>query len=190
MERCVRGRRAVWDEYIASRLRGRRVLIVEDDYLLAQDMAEMVEAQGAKILGPVRNVADGLSLLLRERLPDAAILDVRLGQETVFPLVEGLATLGVPFLFATGNPDWSLPERYERVPHCEKPIDERELLQTLAGLSGAPDRPCAKGGRGAAASDSSWMPPDVPPVALAGASIRTLAGSARASGPASGPWSS
>lgn len=183
----------MWNEYIASRLRGRRVLIVEDDYLLALDMAELVRAQGAEVAGPVPSVAEGLSLLLRDRLPDSAILDVRLGRETVFPLVEGLAMLRIPFLFASAYPDWSLPERYEQVPHCEKPIDQKELLQTLAGLSGSSDRP--EGG-----ARTPMRHPENGPSFASGAArglgsssglpLRTPAGWARASGPEAPPWSS
>ena len=127
----------MFDEYIASRLRGRRVLIVEDDYLQAQHLADLMDAQGAEALGPVSSVDDALSLLLQDRLPDCAVLDVQLGREKVFPLVEALRTLDVPFVFVTAYPDWSLPEPYDMLPHCEKPLDERELLRTLATLSRA-----------------------------------------------------
>jgi two-component SAPR family response regulator len=125
------------DEYINSRLRGRRVLIVEDDYLQAQYLADLMEAQGAEAVGPVSSVDDALSSLLRDMLPDFAILDVQLGREKVFPLVEALRTLNVPFVFTTAYPDWSLPEPYDMLPHCEKPLDERQLLRTLAMLSRA-----------------------------------------------------
>jgi CheY-like chemotaxis protein len=123
------------DTYITSRLQGRKVLIVEDDYLQAQHMAELMQSQGAEVVGLAPSVEEGMGLLLRGPLPDMAILDVRLGQETVFPLVEALRTIGIPFVFASASPDWSLPEAYEGVPHCEKPLDERELLRALAMLS-------------------------------------------------------
>ena len=123
------------DAYITSRLQGRRVLIVEDDYLQAQNLAELMKNQGAEVVGPAPSVEEAMGLLLRGPLPDMAILDVRLGQEKVFPLVEVLRTIGIPFVFASGSPDWSLPEAYEGVPHCEKPLDERELLRALAMLS-------------------------------------------------------
>lgn len=124
------------DEYVTSRLRGRRVLIVEDDYFQAQDLAELMAAHDAVVLGPVPSVEDGLGVLL-EAVPDLAILDVRLGREMVFPLVEALGTLGVPLVLATACPDWSLPEPYGALPHCEKPLDHRELLRALAALSRA-----------------------------------------------------
>jgi two-component SAPR family response regulator len=123
------------DEYITSRLLGRRVLIVEDDYLQAQHLADLIEAQGAEALGPVASVDDALGLLVQDMLPDFAVLDVQLGRERVYPLVEALRTLGVPFVLATAHPDWGLPEPYDMLPHCEKPLDERELLRTLAMLS-------------------------------------------------------
>ncbi len=122
------------DEYLTSRLRRRRVLVAEDDYLQAQHLVELLEAQGGEATGPVSSVDDALSLLLLDMLPDLAVLDVQLGREKVFPLVEALRTLGVPFVFATAYPGWSLPEPYDMLPPCEKPLDERELLRTLATL--------------------------------------------------------
>lgn len=125
------------NEYITTRLRGRRVLIVEDDHLQAQNLAELMQGQGAQVVGPVASVDEALALLSRDALPDLAILDVRLGNEKVFSLVEVVRTLGVPFVFVSASPDWSLPEAYEGLPHCEKPLDEMELLRTLAMLSRA-----------------------------------------------------
>jgi two-component SAPR family response regulator len=130
------------DEYISSRLQGRRVLIMEDDYLQAQNLVELMKIQGAEVLGPAPSVEEGMGLLLRNRLPDMAILDVRLGKENVFPLVEALTTIGIPFVFTSGSPDWSLPEPYDSMPHCEKPLDEGELLRALAAL-GSVRRPQA-----------------------------------------------
>jgi two-component SAPR family response regulator len=125
------------DDYIRSQLCGRRILIVEDDYFQAQDLTELMQAKGAEVVGPVPSVDKGMSLLLNDTLPDMAILDVRLGEETVYPLVEALKTLSIPFVFATANPDWTMPEPYEGLPHVEKPIDERELLRVLTALSWA-----------------------------------------------------
>ena len=123
------------DSYIRNQLCGRRILIVEDDFFQAQDLAELMQAKGANVVGPVPSVEEGMSLLLQDTLPDMAILDVRLARGTVYPLAEALRTLSIPFVFATAYPDWVMPEPYEGLPHVEKPLDPRELLRVLTALS-------------------------------------------------------
>ncbi|HVG48881.1 MAG TPA: response regulator [Rubellimicrobium sp.] len=113
--------------------RHRRVLVVEDEYLLAEDLRRGLEDAGAEVLGPVPSVADALALLATEAPPDAAILDVNLGGEMVFPVADVLRERGVPFMFATGYDQWSLPQAYTDVPRCEKPFDVGRCLRTLFG---------------------------------------------------------
>ena len=79
------------------------------------------------------SVADALDLLAAGAPPDAAILDVNLGGEMVFPLAEALRDRGVPFMFATGYDSWALPPAYADVPRCEKPFDVGRCLRTLFG---------------------------------------------------------
>lgn len=117
----------------APSLRGRRVLVVEDEYMLAEDLRCELEGAGAAVLGPVPSVADALALLARGPPPDAAILDVNLGGEMVFPVAEALRERGVPFVFATGYDAWSLPPAYAQVPRCEKPFDVGRCLASLLG---------------------------------------------------------
>ena len=64
-------------------LRGRLILVVEDDYFVAEDLCREREDQGASVMGPVPSVADALALLAREDRPDIALLDVKLGEEMV-----------------------------------------------------------------------------------------------------------
>jgi CheY-like chemotaxis protein len=68
---------------------GCRVLVVEDNYLIGIDLADMLELAGAKVAGPVVSVADALNAI--DSLPDAATLDVQLGEETSFPIADELA---------------------------------------------------------------------------------------------------
>ncbi len=116
---------------LASAVRGRRILVVEDEYVLAQDLRLELEDAGAEVLGPAPSVAEALALLAREAPPDAAILDVNLGGELVFPVAEALRERGVPFMFATGYDRSSLPPAYADVPRCEKPFDVGRCLRAL-----------------------------------------------------------
>lgn len=103
-------------------LAGRCILVVEDEYFLAIDLErELVEA-GAIVVGPVASVEDALALIEREPRLDAAVLDLNLGGEMVFPVADALTMRFVPFLFATGYNARDIPLRYARVTRCEKPI--------------------------------------------------------------------
>ena len=82
----------------ASSFRGRRVLVVEDDYLLAQDLLEELERCGAQVMGPVASVAEALALLESGPAPYMAILDIKLGCELVYPVADALRARGVPLL--------------------------------------------------------------------------------------------
>lgn len=115
----------------ASALRGWRVLVVEDDYLIASDLKAELKGAGAEVLGPVPDLAGAMALL--GSAPDGAILDVNLGGEMVFPLADELRERRIPFVFATGYECGSIPERYARHPCLEKPLAVRDVARALAG---------------------------------------------------------
>ena len=75
---------------------GLRILVVEDEYVIAADMARSLEDLGMTVAGPVASVADALGTIEREPAPDAAILDISLGGEKVFTLADTLLERGVP----------------------------------------------------------------------------------------------
>ncbi|MFS0774361.1 response regulator [Sphingomonas sp. 1P08PE] len=112
-------------------LAGRRVLIVEDNFLLALGLTGTLEAAGAEIIGPVASVRDALDAL--DPLPDAATLDVQLGEETSFPIADELARRGVPFIFATGTA-CAIPAAHRERPICHKPVSDHALLEALADV--------------------------------------------------------
>ena len=114
-------------------LQGRRILVVEDEYMVAEDLRQGLEALGAEVLGPVPSVAQAMALLDGPAVPDAALLDVNLGGEMVFPVAEALQDRSIPFMFATGYDRCSMPAGYAGVPHCEKPFDAGACLTTLFG---------------------------------------------------------
>src|SRR5438270_3526064 len=85
----------------AEKLRGQHVLIVEDEYFLAQDLAEFFQTLGVEVLGPVGTVTEALSLLDSAEL-QGAVLDVNLRGERVYPVADMLRRTHVPFVFASG----------------------------------------------------------------------------------------
>ena len=109
-------------------LTGRRVLVVEDDYITAQDMLEQLLSCGAEVMGPVATVTEALALLQSGLSPHMAILDIGLGDETVYPVADALRDRGIPFVFATGYDAWVIPEGYADVPLVEKPVALRDAL--------------------------------------------------------------
>ncbi len=113
-------------------LDGRRVLVVEDEYLMARDVARAFEDAGAQVVGPVPSVRHALSLLDGGSPIDFAVLDVNLAGEAVYPLADVLAARGVPFVFATGYDAAAIPTRYARALRLEKPIDPSEVVRAVS----------------------------------------------------------
>lgn len=114
-------------------LAGRCVLIVEDHYLIADDLRTLVERLGGRVLGPVGQVAAAIRLLSQEK-PDLALLDVNLDGEAVYTVAEALGTAGVPFVFATGYDSWIIDSRFSGTPLLEKPIGLPALVAALGEL--------------------------------------------------------
>lgn len=119
-------------------LRDRRVLVVEDEYMLARDLCGELEDAGAVVVGPAPNIEGALALIATERRIDVAALDVNLRGELAFPVADALNARGVPFVFVTGYEDKSLFAGYSEVPRCEKPLDVVALAKTLASELRAP----------------------------------------------------
>lgn len=121
-------------------LQGRHVLIVEDEYLLAEDLRMTLERFGAEVLGPVPSVGEAMASVADHPELDGAVLDVNLRGNMVFPVADMLAARGVPFFFTTGYAVSAVPERFARVRRFEKPFDPdmvaMELTQTLGPAPG------------------------------------------------------
>lgn len=118
-------------------LRYRRILVVEDDHLQAENLRQGLEELGVTVLGPMPSVATALALLAAGTLLDAAILDVGLGGEMVFPVAKVLEARSIPFVFITGYDAWTLPSAFTHVPCWEKPLDVDGCLLTLFGQPAA-----------------------------------------------------
>ena len=136
MERTSRrvGAAGSMDRPALNALAGRRVLVVEDDYFLADDIGAALWQAGASVVGPVPTLAGALAQLSTP--VDAAVLDISLRGEFAWPLVDMLLAREVPFLFATGYGPEAVPPAYAAVPHWLKPLDADELVCALSALVG------------------------------------------------------
>jgi CheY-like chemotaxis protein len=119
------------EEMALSSMQGRRVLVVEDEYLLAEDLREELEDQGAEVMGPVASVADALALLESGPVPDMAFLDINLGGEMAYPVADALRARDIPFIFATGYEAHAIPKAYADVPRVEKPVEVGQVTSKL-----------------------------------------------------------
>ncbi|MGP7796840.1 response regulator [Sphingomonas sp. CLY1604] len=115
-------------------LNDRRILVVEDEYMLAHDLCDALQEAGAIPIGPEPSVQAALMRIASEEQIDAAILDVNLNNETVFPVADLLTDRHVPFLFASGYGSEVFTERFAGAVNCNKPLDMRAVLRALAGL--------------------------------------------------------
>ena len=117
---------------VQATLQGRRVLVAEDEYMIAEEIAEALSDTGADTLGPVPSVGDAMRLIAAEDRIDGALLDVNLGNEAVWPAVDMLLGRGVPLVLATGYDAGAIPEAYAHLPRCEKPASGQDLARALA----------------------------------------------------------
>ena len=112
-------------------LEGRRVLIVEDEYFIADDMAQALRDMGAEVLGPAPNRTRAAAIIAADGQIDFAVLDINLAGEPVFPIADLLSDRGVPFVFATGYDESALPADYRDALRWEKPFNPEDLARTL-----------------------------------------------------------
>jgi DNA-binding LytR/AlgR family response regulator len=112
-------------------LAGRRMLVIEDEYFLADDLARDLAALGAEILGPVGDFADAERIVKSETPIDAALVDINIKSELIYPLAHTLRARNVPFVFTTGYDRNSVAGGFEDVPVWEKPINFAALARDL-----------------------------------------------------------
>jgi two-component sensor histidine kinase len=118
-------------------LAGKRLLMVEDEFLVGMMAKRLLESMGAAVLGPYVSLADGLAAAKREHF-DGALLDFNLAGEQASPLADQLLARGIPFAFLTGYQRDSVDPRYANVPLLQKPIDSDSLQRILVSLLEAP----------------------------------------------------
>ena len=119
-------------------LHNRRILIVEDEALVAMMIEDFLRDAGAEIVGTVGSVAEALyliDLVAADDGLDGAVLDINLAGETATPIADRLTTLGVPFLFATGYGDARDVSQHAAAPIIHKPFAFAQLVTAVGSLT-------------------------------------------------------
>jgi CheY-like chemotaxis protein len=112
-------------------LQGVKVLVVEDEYLVAALMEDILESAGCVVTGPIPRLAQALDAANSEAC-DAAVLDVNLAGERIYPVADILSRRNIPFVFVTGY--GVLPGEYANRPRLCKPFKVADLLDTLSDI--------------------------------------------------------
>lgn len=116
----------------------KRVLIVEDEWIVAEDHAMIFRDAGFGVVGPASTVAQAMELIDQQDI-DVATLDVSLADdEASYPVAERLVNLGVPFLFLSGYLNHDLPEEYRQQQVLSKPTTPEQLVRAVRSLLGKP----------------------------------------------------
>jgi CheY-like chemotaxis protein len=112
---------------------GLRVLVVEDEALVLMLLEDMLADHGCEVVATASRIAQALEMAADMALVfDAAILDVNLGGDPIFPVAEALAARGLPFIFATGYGAGGLPEVWRDRPTLQKPFGHQDVGRALA----------------------------------------------------------
>jgi len=115
-------------------LDGRRILVVEDESLVAMLLETILEDMGCIPVGPISNVDEALTVLAGETNLDAALLDVNVAGKQVFPVAEALKARGIPFVFSTGYGEGGLPDEWRGQKTIQKPFTEATVQDALAQI--------------------------------------------------------
>ena len=115
-------------------LAGRRILIVEDEYFLADDLMQILHEHHAEILGPAATIDNALTLINAGEPIDCAVLDVNLRGQAAYPISAALHRRNIPFLFATGYGSAQIPKEFADVVRLEKPFDRTALVAALESI--------------------------------------------------------
>ena len=115
-------------------LHDRHILVVEDDYMIAQETADLLLEAGAQVLGPVPSLSGALHLIESESRIDCAVLDVGLRDEVSWPVVDVLLARGVSVLLTTGYNANMIPGSYASLPRCEKPVSSKDITRAIVRL--------------------------------------------------------
>jgi DNA-binding response OmpR family regulator len=113
-------------------LQGRKILVVEDEYLIAMTLSDILEDAGVVVAGPIGRLEEALDYVNSEGSAlDGAVLDVMLHGQTSYPIADSLLASGVKFVFVTGYNERALDVAYRNYPRCQKPFEPETILSTL-----------------------------------------------------------
>lgn len=115
-------------------LSGRRVLVVEDEMLVAMLIEEVLADLGCQVVGPFCNLRDALKAA-REQVFDMAVLDVNLRGERVYPVAEVLETRRIPFVLLSGYGQDAVPAAHPGWRACSKPFHATDLTRALESVA-------------------------------------------------------
>ncbi len=121
-------------------LSGRRVLLVEDEMIIAMLLEDMLDDLGCCVVATASRPAQALAVIESADLIEAAVLDLNLDGQMSFGVADALAERGIPFLFATGYGDAGLTERHRGRPVLQKPFQRDDLGRTLQTLFASKQR--------------------------------------------------
>jgi two-component SAPR family response regulator len=126
-----------------KRLSGMRVLVVEDDVLIAMDIEQLLQDAGCGVVGPVASVGAAFRALEASEV-DAAVLDINLNGELVFPVADALDDANIPFILVTGHTERPVPTRHRARPLVTKPYRPTRVIAALVSAI-SPKRARARG---------------------------------------------
>jgi len=120
-----------------SELAGKRVLLVEDEVMIALMFEDVLAELGCEVIGPVSRMA-AAKTMIKTRHVDCALLDINLHGQPVYPLVELLTERSVPFAFVTGYGAGGVDEQFRQYPVLHKPFDSQGLKGMLVKMTRRP----------------------------------------------------
>jgi DNA-binding response OmpR family regulator len=121
----------------ADKLRGLRVLLVEDEALIAELVQDMLADLGCEVIGPALTLDRAQQLAHEEAEIGAALLDVNIKGQQVYPFASMLAERKVPIAFLTGSSKHALPATWQSCPTVQKPLSRTQLAEALRTLRGS-----------------------------------------------------
>ncbi len=116
-------------------LHGRRILVIEDDFLVAQVLMDILMAAGAEVLGPIGWANEAIAFVNDESAAfDGVVLDINLHGTKSYQIADALAARSIGFVFASGYGAEAVEKPYQCYPRCQKPFNADALIATLAAV--------------------------------------------------------
>ncbi|HJS84783.1 MAG TPA: response regulator [Acetobacteraceae bacterium] len=115
----------------SASLDGRRVLLVEDETLVAFLFQDVLEEEGCVVIGPAASLREALELVEADPMPDAAVVDLNLRGELSWPAIEVLARRGVPFVITSGYVGLDPGREAAAVAVIAKPVSAERLVEAV-----------------------------------------------------------